>query len=135
MEEKQLLVFRCGDDEYGIPVEDVCEVIGDAWLNGLPVLGIPENGRNLWSRPISIMKLYAGRKKGNHNRIIVTQSNGIQFAILVDEVLRVIKAPVSGGPTPYPNIANFKIWNLAASGLEVQGGAEQMLERKSQIVV
>jgi len=112
MEDKQLLVFRCGDNEYGVPVDDVCEVIGDVWLNGEPVLGIPDNGRSLRNKPISILKLYPGGKRADHNRIIVIQSRGIQIAILVDEIIKVINMPITADAGPTVNVASFQIWNL-----------------------
>jgi chemotaxis signal transduction protein len=113
MEERQLLVFRCGDKEYGIPVEDVCEVVGNAWLNGFPLLGIPENNRKIWNKPLSVLKFPSDSRKKTNSQIIVIQSNGFQMALLVDEVIRVMKYPSGVDPAGDTTVASFKIWRLS----------------------
>jgi len=52
--EKQLLIFRCGGETYGVPVEEVIGIISNIGMNGLAV---------------------------------ITNTNGVQIMIIVDEVI------------------------------------------------
>lgn len=52
--EKQLLIFRCGGETYGVPVEEVIGIISNTGTNGLAV---------------------------------ITNTNGVQIMIIVDEVI------------------------------------------------
>ena len=36
--EKQLLIFRCGGETYGVPVEEVIGIISNTGMNGLAVI-------------------------------------------------------------------------------------------------
>lgn len=88
MEEKQLLIFRCGTEKYGVPVEDVRGIISNTGINGLSIVGkvagtIPVQGN---SSPISGVDV--GLATGENKSGIITDVNGVQILIIVDEVIQ-----------------------------------------------
>jgi hypothetical protein len=75
---KHLLIFRCGGETYGIPVEEVIGIISNTGTNGLAV---------------------------------ITNTNGVQIMIIVDEVIEEKKL-IGNEPELEVMVASLQIWKF-----------------------
>jgi hypothetical protein len=76
--EKQLLIFRCGGETYGVPVEEVIGIIPNPGTNGLAV---------------------------------ITNTNGVQIMIIVDEVIEEKKL-IGNESELEVLVASLQIWKF-----------------------
>ncbi|MDU2065467.1 MAG: hypothetical protein E6713_11610 [Sporomusaceae bacterium] len=80
MKKKELLMFRWGAVEYGIPLEIVTGMIHEKWLEGL-------------AESDSIPVIRDTREEvSDTKRVILIESNGLCLALVVDEILPHTKA-------------------------------------------
>jgi len=84
MEEKQLLIFRCGNGMCGVSVEDVSGIISHAGS----ILGDIEGSVPMQDKPIPISDSDIDRKAGTNKSVIIINSNGVQLLIIVDEIIQ-----------------------------------------------
>lgn len=106
----QLIVFRLGDENFAIPIEDVREII-----RGSPVTPVPGasasvegviNVRGEIAAAIDLRVRFGlpPRKESKPKHIVITAQGKNLFALLVDEVVEVLR--ISGDEIkPPPDIA------------------------------
>ena len=112
MNDTQLLIFRWRGEEYGVPVEDVIGVTGNIWIDLLAIPRYVEEIINIQGKLLPVLDVRAGLKAGNNKLELIMQSNGVQFAIMVDEVVKVTGVDNVNGPLAGTAIATFKIWQF-----------------------
>lgn len=112
MDEKGLLMFRCGEKEYGVPVENVIGIIGDRYDNPLPIPKEEEQVINLQGESIPILNMQADLPVGSNKLTLLMTSNDVQIAIMIDEVIKVIEKSNINDSVSGTNIATFKIWQF-----------------------
>jgi len=110
MDEARLLIFRWGAKEYGISVAAEIGVIGKTSVNRRTISEHVEESSSLQGRPIPILDVDVDFKTEDNKFAIIIQSNGVQFAIMVDEVIKVIEVPNSNEELSGAETATFKIW-------------------------
>jgi|GEM_PF-2450675 len=111
MEERQLLIFRCGAERYGVPVEDVSGIISNAGQNGLSIFGNIEGAIHLQGKPVPTSDMDVGFKAGENKSAIITHANGVQLLIIVDEVIQERKITSTDSELD-ATIASFQIWKF-----------------------
>jgi chemotaxis signal transduction protein len=99
VEEMRLLRFRWGNNEYGIPVEDLAGVV--EW---------PMNGPAKSDPPIPILGLQAGIRIGNNKQALILNDQGVEIALIVDEVLEI--AELADTVATIGLQACFRIWRF-----------------------
>ena len=115
MADTQLLIFRWRGEEYGVPVEDIIGVTGKIWVDMLSIPRYVEEIINIKGKLLPVMDVRAGLKAGDNKLELIMQSNGVQFAIMVDEVVKVTGVHQSNELLPGVAIATFKIWQFENS--------------------
>ncbi len=96
MAEQQIVLFKIGENEFGVPVEKVQEIIKPPAITGLPnTPGFVKGVINLRNRVIPIVdlgeKLGLGRFDSEDSRIIVVELLGKTVGLTVDSVTEVLK--------------------------------------------
>lgn len=94
--ERQLVVFNLADAHYGVPIEQVQEIIRFTKVTGIPkapksMLGVI----NLRNRVIPVLNLrdrfgFPAKKADHASRIIVSNVQGSTVGLFVDSVTEVI---------------------------------------------
>jgi chemotaxis signal transduction protein len=99
MTETRLLIFRCGGEEYGVYIENVTGVIGGAEEQAV-------------GKAIPAMDTCTAFNNRDNKPVIIMNSSGVQIALLVDEVLTVMRLAQENEAAGGSTIADFKIWQL-----------------------
>lgn len=109
-EELQLVVFALGEEEYGVPVGKVQEIIRMTAITHLPKASeFVEGVINLRGRVIPIVDLkklfdLAATKRDEKSRIVVVEVDGQVVGLTVDNVSEVLRLPASAIDPP-PHVA------------------------------
>lgn len=102
--EIQLVVFRLGDENYGIRVSKVKEIVRPVDIFPIPgIKGSVEGVINLRGEIIPIVRMNqllglvvaAEGEEFRKSRIVILDTNDRKFGFLVDEVLEVVRVSVS----------------------------------------
>lgn len=108
MQELQLVIFRLGSEEYGLPITKVQEINRLVPITKLPQTpSFMEGVINLRGRIIPVIDL---RKRfqlkvadhGDESRIIIVEVSGQTVGIIVDAVNEVVRMPASSVEPPPP---------------------------------
>lgn len=108
MQELQLVIFRLGSEEYGLPITKVQEINRLVPITKLPQTpSFMEGIINLRGRIIPVIDL---RKRfqlktadhGDESRIIIVEVSGQTVGIIVDAVNEVVRMPGSSVEPPPP---------------------------------
>jgi chemotaxis signal transduction protein len=108
---EKLLKLRWSSEEYGVPVNDVSGIIRNAWASPLP---ISQNYKACCTSPGGPLPLIGPDIRNTdwgHKRTVIMHSNGIQMALIVDQILDVIGLN-EGDAKHGAQKATFKIWRL-----------------------
>lgn len=108
MDEKRLLLFRWGSEEFGVPVEDVTGVVRGMKINGPAQKGA--QGAMQEDGAILALDSRAGLEAGEEKTAIILHVKGIQMALIVDEAIREEKLPQS--VVRKLTKASFAIWKM-----------------------
>ncbi|MFH1684614.1 MAG: chemotaxis protein CheW [Candidatus Margulisiibacteriota bacterium] len=105
----KIVVFKCGNEEFGLPVEVVREVRRLAEVTPIPhALDFVEGIIHLRGHPVAIVdlakRLGISKKESARSRIVVAKARGTIVGLTVDSVSEVLEAPVKSF-TPTPSIA------------------------------
>lgn len=95
----QLVGFRLGDEEYGVPITDVQEIIR---LRTVTVTRVPnapefvEGVINLRGRMVPVLDLRGrfgleAHERGRESRVVVVRVQGRTFGVVVDAVTEVVR--------------------------------------------
>ena len=101
MDDKELLRFRWGGNEYGVAVEDVVGMIGDLQIND------PANKKD---NPIVILGLQTSCEIGGNQQAIILNTDGIGLVLIVDEVIKI--AGLSRDAARGGKQASLTIWKF-----------------------
>jgi purine-binding chemotaxis protein CheW len=108
----QLVTFRLGREQYGIPVSKVKEIIRPMEACPIPGMAGPVEGViNLRGEIIPVLRIHdvLGARTGSDQiarkqRVIILDSGEGGFGVTVDEVLEVVKID-AGGIKPSPGVS------------------------------
>ncbi len=107
MEERQIVVFTLGKEEYGIPINVIREIIKTPESTKLPdVPDFVEGIINLRGKVIPIIDLHKRfgltsiKERSNESRVLVLEIAGQTVGIMVDEVTEVLKLPEEAVENP-----------------------------------
>ena len=107
-QELQLVIFRLGNEEYGLPITKVQEINRLVPITKLPQTpSFMEGVINLRGRIIPVIDLrkrfgLAVLAQGDESRIIIVEVSGQTVGIIVDAVSEVVRMPVSSVEPPPP---------------------------------
>lgn len=98
MEEQQMVLFRLGEEEYGLPISQVKEIIQYKGATKLPQTpDFMEGVINLRGKVIPVIEL--AKKFGiaasgsSDRRAVIIETEGQEIGVIVDEVTEVIRLP------------------------------------------
>ena len=96
MAEQQLVVFRLGAEEYGIPISQVKEIIQYKGATRLPQTpDFMEGVINLRGKVIPVIELAKkfglADSSGADRRAVIIETDGQEIGVIVDEVTEVIR--------------------------------------------
>lgn len=92
-----LLIFRCGKEEFGLPIEVIREVRRIGKINPVPhAPDFVEGIIFLAEHPIAMVNLSRrlgldGQKRNEMTRFIIAKTHGVVVGLIVDAVLEVIE--------------------------------------------
>lgn len=105
-EEIQLVVFRLGEEDYGVPINQVREIIRMAPITIMPnTPDFVEGVINLRGRVIAVMDLkqrfgMARRERDEQTRIMVVEVGEQTLGFVVDTVSEVLRLPLDSIEPP-----------------------------------
>lgn len=138
-EQRQLVVFQLDNEEYAVPIQDLQEIIKIPTITPIPsapdfISGI-FNLRGRIVVAINLEKRFnlVREKKSPCNHIIVSEIDTNIFGVIVDNVVEVIRVPLSQ-IKPTPSLVSAKIKSDYLSGVvvmegdnsETKGGAQEV---------
>lgn len=109
----QLVTFSIGDEEFGVDILKVQEIIRTMEITKVPRAPMFVEGViNLRGKVIPIIDLrrrfgLATKTHDSHTRIIVIEINGLIVGFVVDSVSEVLRIPVSTVEPPPPVVAGL----------------------------
>lgn len=114
VKELQLVVFRIADEEFGVEINQVREIVRLVQITYLPKsLPFIEGVVNLRGQVLAVIDL-AKRlgipcgKRGEHSRIIVAEVEGNTVGMIVDSVSEVLRLPF-GNVEEMPNVMSTEV--------------------------
>ncbi len=110
----QLVIFTLDNEEYGVPITDLQEII--KVTEATPIPGAPEFIRGILNLRGKIVVVVDLEKRFNLKReteapaqhIIIAEVNESTFGVVVDQVMEVLRVPVSQ-IQPTPEVVSSKI--------------------------
>jgi chemotaxis signal transduction protein len=108
MEETRLLLFCLKSEEYGVPVEDVSGIVRGAGINELSPRR-SEESHGLQDR-IPVLDAWEGLTIGAGKTALILNFNGIQVALVVDEVTKEVK--LEENALKSATIGIFTLWKI-----------------------
>ncbi len=132
-DERQLVCFRIEDEEYGIDIMQVREIIRIDAITAVPgapyyVSGIVNLRGNVL--PVIDLRCRFGREKGQlseQNRILVVEVGGRATGLIVDAVSEVLRIPESS-IEPTPGILSSSASSRYITGIgKLDGGARAII--------
>jgi purine-binding chemotaxis protein CheW len=143
--ERQLVVFQLADENYGVNIHDVREIIRTQAVTKIPaapehVLGVIDLRGNV----IPVIDLrrrlsLEAREANDENRIVVVEAHGHQVGVLVDavqEVLRIGEDRVEATSTIVTTAESYYIEGIAKleESLLILLDIERALDQDSEIL-
>ncbi len=109
----QLVTFHIGDEEFGVEILKVQEIIRTMAITRVPKAPVFVEGViNLRGKVIPIIDLrkrfgMAGQEHDKHTRIIVIEINAVIIGFVVDSVSEVLRIPANTVEPPPPIISGI----------------------------
>ncbi|WP_461358513.1 chemotaxis protein CheW [Candidatus Darwinibacter acetoxidans] len=122
MEERQLVVFRLHNEEFGVEITDVREIVKPRHITRLPhVADYIEGVTNLRGEVIPVMCLrkrfgLEPQEETQDTRIIMLEINNGLVGFIVDAVTETLRLPEEAIEPPPSNIAGLRADYLAGVG-------------------
>lgn len=122
MQEKQLVVFRLHNEEFGVEITDVREIVKPRHITRLPHVDDYIKGvTNLRGEVIPVICLrkrfgIASQEDTQDTRIIMLEVNNSMVGFIVDAVTETLRLPESAIEPPPSNIAGLRADYLAGVG-------------------
>ncbi len=122
MKEKQLVVFKLHDEEFGVEITDVREIVKLSHITRLPhVADYIEGVTNLRGEVIPVISLrkrfgLAPQEETQHTRIIMLEVNNNMVGFIVDSVTETLRLSEDAIEPPPSNIAGLRAQYLAGVG-------------------
>ncbi|NLJ74837.1 MAG: purine-binding chemotaxis protein CheW [Firmicutes bacterium] len=122
MEERQLVVFRLHNEEFGVEITKVREIIKPRHITRLPhVNDYIEGVTNLRGEVIPVICLrkrfgISAQENTQDTRIIILEVNENRVGFIVDAVTETLRLPESSIEAPPSSIAGLKSDYLAGVG-------------------
>lgn len=122
MQEKQLVVFKLHNEEFGVEITDVREIVKVGHITRLPhVADYIEGVTNLRGEVIPVISLrkrfgLEAQDNTQDTRIIMLEVNGSMVGFIVDSVTETLRLAESAIEPPPSNIAGLKAHYLAGVG-------------------
>ena len=123
-EQTQIVIFRLGGENYGVPVAKVKEIIMPISAFAVPGMTGPVEGViNLRGEIIPVLRIHGllgvdGDRAGSERkrRIVILDADGGGFGFLVDEVTEVVRIATSD-MRPAPEVGEDEIHREAILGI------------------
>ncbi|AGW13488.1 MAG: chemotaxis protein CheW [Desulfovibrio sp.] len=118
----QLVTFSIGDEEFGVDILKVQEIIRTMEITKVPrAPEFVEGVINLRGKVIPILDLrrrfgLASREHDKHTRIIVIEINNMIVGFVVDSVSEVLRIPASTVEPPPPVVAGLESEYISGVG-------------------
>ena len=122
MKERQLVVFKLHDEEFGVEITDVREIVKVGHITRLPhVADYIEGVTNLRGEVIPVISLrkrfgLARQDETQDTRIIILEINDSMVGVIVDSVTETLRLSEDDIEPPPSNIAGLKADYLAGVG-------------------
>ncbi|NLM42267.1 MAG: purine-binding chemotaxis protein CheW [Firmicutes bacterium] len=122
MEERQLVVFRLHNEEFGVEITDVREIVKPRHITRLPhVADYIEGVTNLRGEVIPVICLrkrfgLEPQEETQDTRIIMLEINNGMVGFIVDAVTETLRLPEDAIEPPPSNIAGLRADYLAGVG-------------------
>ncbi|MCK9524706.1 MAG: chemotaxis protein CheW [Limnochordia bacterium] len=122
MKEKQLVAFRLHNEEFGVEITDVREIVKVGHITRLPhVADYIEGVTNLRGEVIPVISLrkrfgLEAQENTQDSRIIMLEVNGSMVGFIVDSVTETLRLSEDAIEPPPSNIAGLKAHYLAGVG-------------------
>jgi len=122
MEEKQLVVFRLHNEEFGVEITDVREIVKPRHITRLPhVADYIEGVTNLRGEVIPVICLrkrfgLEPKEETQDTRIIMLEINNSMVGFIVDAVTETLRLPEDAIEPPPSSIAGLRADYLAGVG-------------------
>ncbi|HPT83061.1 MAG TPA: chemotaxis protein CheW [Limnochordia bacterium] len=122
MEERQLVVFRLHNEEFGVEITDVREIVKPRHITRLPhVADYIEGVTNLRGEVIPVICLrkrfgLEPQEETQDTRIIILEINDGQVGFIVDAVTETLRLPENAIEPPPSSIAGLRADYLAGVG-------------------
>ncbi len=122
MREKQLVAFRLHNEEFGVEITDVREIVKVGHITRLPhVADYIEGVTNLRGEVIPVISLrkrfgLEAQENTQDSRIIMLEVNGSMVGFIVDSVTETLRLSEDAIEPPPSNIAGLKAHYLAGVG-------------------
>lgn len=122
MEERQLVVFRLHNEEFGVEITDVREIVKPRHITRLPhVADYIEGVTNLRGEVIPVISLrkrfgLEHQEETQDTRIIMLEVNNSMVGFIVDAVTETLRLPEDAIEPPPSSIAGLRADYLAGVG-------------------
>jgi purine-binding chemotaxis protein CheW len=122
VKEKQLVAFRLHNEEFGVEITDVREIVKVGHITRLPhVADYIEGVTNLRGEVIPVISLrkrfgLEAQENTQDSRIIMLEVNGSMVGFIVDSVTETLRLSEDAIEPPPSNIAGLKAHYLAGVG-------------------
>lgn len=122
MKERQLVVFKLHNEEFGVEITDVREIVKLSHITRLPhVDDYIEGVTNLRGEVIPVISLrkrfgLTPQEETQHTRIIMLEVNNSMVGFIVDSVTETLRLPEDAIEPPPSNIAGLRAQYLAGVG-------------------
>lgn len=122
MKERQLVVFKLHNEEFGVEITDVREIVKVGHITRLPhVADYIEGVTNLRGEVIPVISLrkrfgLEAQENTQDTRIIMLEVNGSMVGFIVDSVTETLRLADDAIEPPPSNIAGLKAHYLAGVG-------------------
>lgn len=122
MKEKQLVVFRLHNEEFGVEITDVREIVKVGHITRLPhVADYVEGVTNLRGEVIPVISLrkrfgLEAQENTQNTRIIIFEVKGGMVGFVVDSVTETLRLSEDAIDPPPSNVAGLKADYLAGVG-------------------
>lgn len=122
MKEKQLVVFKLHNEEFGVEITDVREIVKVGHITRLPhVADYIEGVTNLRGEVIPVISLrkrfgLEAQENTQDSRIIMLEVSGSMVGFIVDSVTETLRLSEGAIEPPPSNLAGLKAHYLAGVG-------------------
>ena len=124
MNESQLLLFRCGGKEYGIPAENVVGIIDRSGHYNLSAHNSDDAADEILDKPLLVMGGPDDFSASVTKVAIMLMDHNVEMTLIVDEIVEIVDllhtdeiAGVMDGLSVIP----FKVWQFSSGAKQSNG--------------